>query len=106
MDYYRSIIARYRQRAADGSYPQFVINSIDLKTELDLLSQPSALVEYLVREIEKLARAGADFGIIASNTPHLVFDDVRSATSIPLISIVEATCRSAMGAKLQRLGLF
>ncbi len=29
----------------------------------------------LLREIDKLARAGAEFGLLASNTPHVVFAD-------------------------------
>ena len=33
-------------------------------------------VGHLLDEIEKLARAGADFGLIAANTPHMVFDDI------------------------------
>jgi aspartate/glutamate racemase len=33
-EYYRSIIASYRARRGDGSYPSIVINSIDLKQML------------------------------------------------------------------------
>ena len=32
IDYYRAMIAAYRQRQPDGSYPAIVINSIDAKT--------------------------------------------------------------------------
>ena len=31
IEYYHTIIALYRARITDGSYPQFIINSIDLK---------------------------------------------------------------------------
>jgi aspartate racemase len=64
------------------------------------------LADYLVDEIQKLANAGADFGAIASNTPHLVFDEIRSRSPIPLISIVEAACEVARALGLKRLGLF
>jgi aspartate racemase len=47
----------------------------------------------LVRAIDQLAAAGADFAVIASNTPHIVFDAIRARSRLPLISIVEATCR-------------
>ncbi len=57
-------------------------------------------------EIGKLARAGANFGLISANTPHIVFDEVASKSPIPLISIVEATCAAAKARKLKRLGLF
>ena len=64
------------------------------------------LADYLAREVEKLARAGADFGLLASNTPHIVFDEVRRQSSIPLLSIVEATCEEAKAQRLGNLGLF
>src|SRR5437868_15484431 len=91
MDYYRTIIELYRARIGEGSYPQFLINSIDLKEEMDFVVRDDmpGLAAMIVEEIEKLARAGADFGLIASITPHLAFDDIASRSSLPMISIVE-----------------
>lgn len=90
--YYRQIIAGYRKRAPDGGWPTIILNSIDLKYELELVERDHAgLTKYLAEEIERLERAGADFGLIASNTPHLVFDAVRKLVDLPLLSIVEAT---------------
>lgn len=108
VDYYRLIIALYRDREPDGSYPQILINSIDMKKMLSLVEVNALpeLADYLAREVEKLARAGADFGLLASNTPHIVFDEVRRQSSIPLLSIVEATCEEAKAQRLGNLGLF
>jgi aspartate racemase len=107
IDYYKNIIALYRERQRDGSYPQFVINSIDLKRGIDFMNANNlaAMADYLLEEIAKLPRAGADFGLIAANTPHIVFDDVAPKSPIPLISIVEATCAHAKARKLKRLAL-
>jgi aspartate racemase len=108
IDYYRSIISLYRQRKGDGSYPALIINSIDLEKEVDLVerNQLNELTAYLVEEVEKLARAGAELGLIASNTPHIVFADLHPRSPIPLISIVEATCEAAKTMGLKRVGLF
>src|SRR6266567_344760 len=108
VDYYQRIIALYRERQPDGSYPQFIIISVDLKKGLDFMdaSDLAGMAAYLLEEIRKLARAGADFGLIAANTPHIVFDDVAPKSPIPLISIVEATCAAAKAQKLKRLALF
>ena len=108
IDYYKNIIVLYRERQRDGSYPQFVINSIDLKKGIDFINANNlaAMAEFLLHEIEKLPRAGADFGIIAANTPHIVFDDIAPKSPIPLISIVEATCDYAKERKMKRLALF
>ena len=108
IDYYGRIIALYRDRTGDGSYPQFLINSINLKKGLDFMEANNlpGMADYLVEEIDKLAQAGATFGLISANTPHIVFDEVASKSPIPLISIVEATCAAADARNLKRLGLF
>jgi aspartate racemase len=108
IDYYGRIITLYRQRTGDGSYPQFIINSINLKKGLDFMDANNlpGMADYLVEEIGKLILAGATFGLISANTPHIVFDQVASRSSIPLVSIVEATCAAAKAKKLKRLALF
>jgi aspartate racemase len=108
IEYYRSIIASYGERIPDGSYPSITINSIDLKKVLDLVSANNLaeLADYLVSEIERLARAGAECGLVAANTPHIVFDEVHRRAPIPLLSIGEATCDEAKTLGLTKLGLF
>jgi len=108
IDYYKNIIAMYRDRKRDGSYPQFVINSIDLQKGIDFLeaNDLAGMTKFLLSEIEKLPRAGAEFGIIAANTPHIVFDDIAPRMPIPFISIVEASCDFVKSRNLKRLALF
>jgi aspartate racemase len=108
IDYYKNIIAMYRERKPDGSYPQFVINSIDLQKGIDFLeaNDLAGMTRFLLNEIDKLSRAGAEFGIIAANTPHIVFDEVKAKSPLPFISIVEAACDYANERGLKRLALF
>jgi len=108
IDYYRLIIAAYREQKPDGSYPPIIINSIDLKKVLGMMeaNDLTVLTDHLVDELQKLARAGADFGLLASNTPHIVFDALQRRSPIPVISIVEVTCEAAKSLCLKRLGLF
>ncbi|HEY6947649.1 MAG TPA: amino acid racemase, partial [Gemmatimonadales bacterium] len=97
----------YREQRGDGTYPSILINSIDLKRLLDLAGAErlDELTDYLLRELERLARAGADVALFASNTPHLVFEEVRRRAPIPLLSIVEAACAAAEAQGLTRVGL-
>jgi aspartate racemase len=108
IDYYQRIVALYRERTGDGSYPEFIINSVNLKKGLDFMAANdlAGMGAYLLEGIAKLARAGANFGLIAANTPHIVFDGVAPKSPIPLISIVEATCAAAKTQNLKRLALF
>jgi aspartate racemase len=108
IDYYKNVIAIYREKQSDGRYPQFVINSVDLQTGIDFLDADDldGMTKFLLREIDVLAGAGAQFGIIAANTPHIVFDRIAPKLPIPFISIVEAACRYAKTRGLKRLALF
>jgi aspartate racemase len=108
VEYYQNIIALYRERQDDGSYPEFIINSVDLKKGLDFMAESNltGMADYLLEEIGKLARAGANFGLISANTPHIVFDELAPKSPIPLISIVEATCAAAKARGLKKLALF
>ena len=42
---------------------------------------------------------------MAASTPHIVFEDVRTRSPIPMISIVEATCQAARSLGVTRVGL-
>ena len=93
VEYYRRIIDSWRRGRGDGSYPRIIIDSIDLTAMLRLVRDDrAALVTFLVGELEKLARAGAEVALFASNTPHLVFDAVTARSPLPLPSPL--MCRS------------
>jgi aspartate racemase len=108
IEYYARLIAAYRTRKADGHAPAIIINSVDNKNLVDWFTanQLGKVTDYLETEIRRLADAGADFALIAANTPHLVFDELQRRVKLPLLSIVQATCDAAAKAGLRRLALF
>ncbi len=108
IEYYRLIISSYLEHERDGNYPQIIINSINMKKMLDLIAENklNEVTDYLVSEIQKVASAGADFALLASNTPHIVFNQIEQKSPLPLISIVEATCEKVVNKGMQRVGLF
>ena len=108
IEYYRMIISSYLERERQGNYPEILINSINMKKMLDLIGDKKLgeVTDYLVAEIHKLAKAGAEFALLASNTPHIVFNQINQVSPIPLISIVEVTCEKAHEMGLARVGLF
>jgi aspartate racemase len=107
VDYYNLLVKEYRERRPDGSYPSILINSIDLTRLLALVgdNRLPELTDWLLRELDRLARAGADLGILASNTPHLVFDELSRVSPIPLLSIVEAAGDAAADRGFGTVGL-
>jgi len=107
IDYYRLLVAKYREQA-DGHSPPLLITSIDLKRMIDLMSagELAAVADYLTAEFERLHKAGADFAALTANTPHIVFDELKRRSPLPLISIVEATCDEVQARGMKTVGLF
>src|SRR5262249_31043785 len=55
--------------------------------------------------LQRLAAGGATLGLLAANTPHLVFDQLARTSPLPLISIVEAACDESLALGFKRPGL-
>lgn len=108
IDYYRLLIEVYQRQRPDGTAPSILINSLDVNKVLTLAgtNRHAELTEYLSDAIKSLAAAGADFGLISANTPHVVFDDVQRESPIPLLSIAEAACEEADKLHLKRFSIF
>ena len=108
IEYYRLIIKRFQDRLGTKDYPEILINSINMTEMLYYVynNQLDKLSDFLVDKIKILESSGVDFVAIASNTPHIVFDRLAERTTIPLISIVEETCKEINYKKMHRVGLF
>ena len=108
IDYYRSILARYRARKPKGENPHIVIDSLDVDKGIAMLDSGKLddLTDYLVSSAERLTRAGATFGFMAANTPHIVFAELQRRSAIPFVSIVRAARDHAKVKGLKTVGLF
>ena len=107
IQYYRQIVNAYQAFTNDSEFPPVIINSIHMTKMLDLIGAKKIpeVTAYLLQEIKKLHSAGANFAVLASNTPHIVFDELQRQSPIPLISIVETACIEAKSQGLKRLGI-
>lgn len=107
IEYYRFLLDGYRARVTDGSAPHLIIDSLDVNRGIAMLdaNKLGELTDYVSGSVDRLTRAGAEIALIAANTPHLVFDEVQHCSSIPMLSIVQATCQQAGVRGFKRLGL-
>ncbi len=108
-EYYRALVALSRERLGDG-IPRILVNSLDGDRAAELFGfvgggRHDELAAALVDEVALLATAGADLALLASNTLHVVFDEVGAGSPIPLISIVEAACMAAVEQGVHRPAL-
>ncbi len=97
----------YRLLMAAG-HTRVIINSVEagVLVPLVLHQDGAAVVDFLSADIERLASAGADVGLLAANTPHMWFTEIQGRSRIPLVSIVEATARHVASRGLRRVALF
>ena len=105
--YYEHITRTYTARFGNYGYPEILIYSVNFQKYVDW--QHSGQWQEAARDmadaLERLHGAGADFGLIATNTMHIVFEEVQRAVHMPLISIVQATAESIRAAGLRSVGL-
>ena len=94
LDYYRGIIDAFKPDYDRSGYPEIIIDSLDLRSTAALMQDNwDELARLFSERFERLRLAGAGFGVIASNSPHRVFDAIQHGTALPLLSIVDETCR-------------
>jgi aspartate racemase len=105
--YYEHITRTYTKRFGDFGYPEILIYSVSFQKFVDWqrAGQWDAAAREMAEALESLRLAGADFGLIATNTMHIVFDDVQRAVQMPLLSIVDATSEAILAAGLRSVGL-
>ena len=108
IDYYKLIISAFHEKQAASGYPEIIIYSADLAALMKILEAKDwdGLTDWLLEKVVSLHKAGAEFAVIGSNTPHIVFDRVSSRSPIPMLSIIEETCRNAQKRGFKKLGLF
>jgi aspartate racemase len=105
--YYEHITRTYTAQFGDYSYPEILMYSVNFQKFVDWQHKgewAEATAE-MTAVLERLRLAGADFGLIATNTMHIVFDEVQDAVHMPLLSIVEATAGAIRDAGLRSVGL-
>jgi len=83
IEYYRLIIAGYRDQQADGSQPSIIINSVDVNRLIGWITanELNAFTDYLVNEVQKLAGASVGSGKSIGACPARIFGSLRE--SIP-----------------------
>jgi len=103
--YYRVFIDLcHAHQEMKGVYPEIIIYNMAMpQGGRDRFKNGADL---LLSVLHSLHQAGADFGIIACNGAHIVFDDIKDRSPIPVISIVEETCNVVKRCGLRKVGLF
>lgn len=105
--YYEHITRTYVAQHGDFSYPEILIYSVNFQQYVEWQKQGmwAESAQAMSDALRALHRAGADFGLISTNTMHMVFDEVQASVDMPLLSIVETTAQAICKAGVKTVGL-
>ena len=112
IEYYKSINEGYSKGldnpAKCGENPPIVIDSLNLAVAYELAEKKDwgPFAELFINSIKSLHRAGAEIAAITANTAHIVFDAVQAQSPVPLIGLVDETCRYAQSKGCKRVIVF
>jgi len=112
IEYYKSINEGYQKSlknpAKCGENPPMVIDSINLAVAYELVDKKDwgEFAELFVNSLHVLHAAGAEIAAITANTAHIVFDEVLSRSPIPLIGLVDETCKNAQSLGCKKVIVF
>jgi len=107
IDYYRLILEEHARRRPDQGNPPILINSVNFRELMPFMESHDweGLARWLAAQFEILGRAGADFGLISANTPHVAYELLELISPLPLLSILSSTAEEASRRGFRRLAL-
>jgi aspartate racemase len=107
IEYYKIIIEKYNKLKGGLASPLLLIDSLNLEEVRNLVAEDNweEVYHVILHSARNLERAGAEVIIIATNTIHKIFDQVKENVNTPMISIVEATAEAIKNQGLKKIGL-
>ena len=107
VDYYTHIFRSYVKRFGDHSYPEIIIYSVNFKQIRDLVDENGwdAVADALIEVGKRLEAAGADFLLLAVNTIHKVYPQIKAGVGMYVLSIMDAVADAIEQAGFITVGL-
>lgn len=105
VDYYSGICRRCEQwhharnPGVLAPMPEIAIESLDLKTAFSYLGEDEneqsweRFDDYHRRALKRLEASGADFAIMAANSPHHRFTTITQGIKIPVINVLDVVAK-------------
>jgi aspartate racemase len=105
--YYRVLNETVRDRVGGLHSAQLILHSFDFAPIAELQKQDDweTSGDILARAARGLADAGAEFLVIATNTMHIVADEIEAAAGIPVLHIADPTADAVIASGIETVGL-
>jgi len=105
--YYEHITRTYTERFGDYGYPQIIIYSVSFQPYVDWprSGRWDLVADGLSQAARSLELAGANVILIATNTMHIVFDQVAASVDVPMLSLLDAVGDAIQERGMETVGL-
>ena len=105
--YYEYITRTYTERFGDYGYPEILIYSVSFQPYVDWpeADRWDLVAAGLSEAARRLEATGAEVILIATNTMHLVFDEVQASVSVPMLSLLDAVGEAIRERSMTTVGL-
>ncbi len=107
VEYYRYLTRGYLQQFGDHSYPPVLIYSVSFQQYSDWMSSErwDLVAQGLSAAARTLEAGGAELLLLASNTMHLVYEQVQAAVQVPVLSMLDAVTAAIVAQGCTMVGL-
>ncbi len=104
---YQAICAEAASLMGEHLHPEITMHSFPLAQYLQFASKGDweQTAELLLKSVNKVALAGADFAICPANTAHEAFEFLQPRSPIPWLHIVEVVAEAAKDQGCTKLGI-
>ena len=105
--YYKSINLSFNKKRGGQHSAPLLLRNLDFQpiVKAQAKNDWQQAGQILAHAAKQLEQAGCGAVMIASNTMHLVQDDVTAAVSVPLLNIFDCTAAAIKGSGRSRVGL-
>ena len=105
--YYKELNAQIDHLTNQKAMPDIAIESVNFRKAWNLVVEKDyeKLAEYLSEKVNALKATGSEVIALTAVTMHMVFDEVKERTGVPLISIPMSVCKEAQRRGYKRIGL-
>jgi aspartate racemase len=107
VEYYQYITRTYTERFGDHGYPPIVIYSVSFQPYIDWpeANRWDRVAAGLSQAAGRLEAAGADVIVIATNTMHIVVDEVQAGVDVPVLSLLDVVGDAILAQRMETVGL-
>jgi aspartate racemase len=107
VEYYQHITRSYTERYGDYGYPEVLIYSVSFQSYVDWPDRDrwDLVAQGLSDAARSLEAAGAEVIVLATNTMHLVYDEIQSSVTVPMLGLPGVVADAVLASGMDTVGL-